>query len=141
MKKTFSESKSLILLRGLPGSGKSTLAIVLSEHHKYPILSIDSYFTDKKTVEYTFNHLNNHLAYKQCEEETKAQLKTGSEKVFVDNTFTIEWEMEPYFKMAKEFEYQIFVITIENRHNGKNIHSISQEQLKKMAEKYRVQLL
>ena len=62
--------KSLILLRGLPGSGKSTLAVLLSECGKYPIYSVDDYFTNKTTHEYVFDFKNNHLAYKQCEEQT-----------------------------------------------------------------------
>lgn len=132
---------SLILLRGLPGSGKSTLAAVLSENGKYPVHSIDAFFTDPVTGAYQFEHLKNHLAYKACEEKTRASLAAKTEKVFVDNTFTLEWEMEPYFKLAAEFGYRIFVVTVENRHSGQNIHNINREQLHKMAEKYKVVLL
>lgn len=131
----------LILLRGLPGSGKSTLAQVLSENSKYPVHSIDSYFTNSQTKEYVFDFSKNHLAYKNCELETRKSLESGIEKIFVDNTFTLEWEMEPYFKMASENKYKVFVVTVENRHNGHNIHNISREQLEKMAEKYKVVLL
>ncbi|EMN29308.1 hypothetical protein LEP1GSC083_0823 [Leptospira interrogans serovar Pyrogenes str. L0374] len=49
--------------------------------------------------------------------------------------------MEPYFQIASEFEYTIFVITVENYHNGKNVHSIDDESLKKMASKYKIRLL
>ncbi|EMP07134.1 AAA domain protein [Leptospira interrogans serovar Pyrogenes str. 200701872] len=42
------EEKSLILLRGLPGAGKSRLAKLLSENGKYPVFSVDDYFTDSK---------------------------------------------------------------------------------------------
>jgi dephospho-CoA kinase len=38
-------TKSLIILRGIPGSGKSTLARILSEGNKYPVFSVDDYFT------------------------------------------------------------------------------------------------
>ena len=131
---------SLILLRGLPGSGKSTLAEVLSENGKYPIHSIDTYFTNEKG-EYNFEFDKNHLAYKKCEQETKASMMMGVEKIFVDNTFTLEWEMEPYFKAASEFNYKIFIVTVENRHGSGNIHNISKEQLEKMAEKYKVKLM
>jgi len=133
--------RSLVLLRGLPGSGKSTLAALLSEQGKYPVCSIDSYFTDKETGAYHFDPYSNHLAYKKCEEETANAMQAGNEKVFVDNTFTLEWEMEPYFKMASERGYTLFVLTVENRHGGSNVHHISREQLEKMAAKYKVQLM
>lgn len=131
---------SLILLRGLPGSGKSTLAGVLSENGKYPVFSIDSYFTDDKG-NYVFEFDKNHLAYKQCETQTKQAMQSVCKKIFVDNTFTLDWEIEPYFKLADEFSYRVFVLTIENHHGNKNIHNISEEQIKKMAEKYKVKLM
>ncbi|MEI6509151.1 MAG: AAA family ATPase [Bacteroidota bacterium] len=133
--------KSIILLRGLPGSGKTTLAKVLSDNEKYPIHSIDDYFTDKKTGEYKFIFEENYLAYKKCEDDTRKSLADQIEKVFVDNTFTIEWEMEPYFKLASEFGYTIYVTTVENRHGSKNTHDVTNEQLQKMADKYKVKLI
>jgi predicted kinase len=132
---------SLILLRGLPGSGKSTLAALLSEQGKYPVLSIDSYFTNKETGEYIFEFDKNHLAYKQCEEQTRLAMQKGTEKIFVDNTFTLDWEMEPYFKLAAEYNYRLFVVTVENYHGKPNVHGTTNEQLKKMAEKYKVRLM
>ncbi|TSA49091.1 MAG: ATP-binding protein [Sphingobacteriales bacterium] len=132
--------KSLILLRGLPGSGKSTLANVLSENGKYPVLSIDDFFTDTETDEYKFEFDKNHLAYKQCEEDTRNQLKKNCEKVFVANTFTMNWEVEPYIKMADKYNYKLFVVTVENYHDHENIHLIPQEQIEKMAAKFKVKL-
>lgn len=131
---------SLILLRGLPGSGKSTFARVLSENNKYPVFSIDSYFTNAETGEYVFDFEKNHLAYKKCEEQTRESMRSKCPKIFVDNTFTLEWEMEPYFISAAEFGYTVFVVTVENRHGNKNIHNIGKAQLEKMAAKYKVQL-
>lgn len=132
---------SLILLRGLPGSGKSTLAKVLADKGKYPVLSIDDYFTNPETGEYDFKFDKNHLAYKDCEARTRGHLQKRTEKIFVANTFTLEWELEPYFKLASEFNYRIFVVTVENRHGNKNTHNVSDEQLSKMAEKYKVVLI
>lgn len=129
--------KSLILLRGLPGSGKSTLANVLCENGKYPVLSIDDFFTDTETAEYKFEFDKNHLAYKQCEEDTRNQLKKNCEKVFVANTFTMDWEVEPYIKMADKYNYKLFVLTVENYHDHENIHLIPQEQIEKMAAKFK----
>jgi len=131
----------LILLRGLPGAGKSTLAKVLSEHGKYPVFSVDDYFTNEQTGEYVFDFKNNHLAYKLCEENTKQSMINHASKILVHNTFTMDWELEPYFKLASIYTYTLFVVTVENYHQQGNIHNVSIEQLQKMAEKYQVKLL
>jgi len=127
----------LILLRGLPGSGKSSLAKILAQN-EYPVFSVDDYFTSDGTYNFEFD--KNHLAYKQCEENTKKAMQNKVAKIFVDNTFTINWEIEAYFKLANEFNYRVHVITVEKYHNGKNIHEVSDEQITKMAEKYKVKL-
>jgi len=131
---------SLIVLRGLPGSGKSTLAHLFSEMGKYPMYSVDDYFTDLITQEYCFDFKMNHLAYKQCEENTRNAMLNNIEKIFIHNTFTLDWELEPYFKLAKEFNYALFIMTVENYHQHKNVHGVSDEQLQKMAEKYKIKL-
>ena len=114
---------------------------MLSESNTYPIFSVDDYFTDEITGEYLFNFSDNHLAYKQCEELTRDAMKQKIAKVFVHNTFTIDWELEPYFKMASDYDYALFVVTVENFHGKQNTHGVSDEQLQKMAEKYKVKLL
>jgi hypothetical protein len=48
--------------------------------------------------------------------------------------------MKPYLEMAERYGYRVFVVTVENRHGGKNTHGISDEQIGKMAAKYRVSL-
>ena len=134
-------ARSLIILRGLPGSGKSALAKLLSENNSWPIFSVDDYFTDAHSGEYDFNFAKNHLAYKQCFERTESAMLNAISKIFLDNVFSLEWEMEPYFKLAAKMSYTVFVVTVENRHQGKNRHHISEEQLSKMAEKYKVVLM
>jgi uridine kinase len=134
-------NKIIILLRGLPGSGKTELAKALSEQGKYPVLSVDDYFTHPETGEYEFDYKSNHLAYKSCEERTLKYAESGLSKILVHNTFTMYWEMEPYFKIASDHNYSIFVVTVENYHNGNNKHNVSEEQLLKMSMKYKVKLM
>ncbi|RHX88520.1 AAA family ATPase [Leptospira stimsonii] len=132
---------ALILIRGLPGAGKSALAKLLSENGTYPVFSVDDYFTNPETKEYRFQYTENHLAYKSCEERTEKAMMERTPKIFLDNTFTLSWELEPYFRLASKYNYTVFVLTVENYHKGKNIHSIEDDQLLKMASKYKVRLL
>lgn len=130
---------TVLILRGLPGSGKSTLAKLLSSLTGAPVFSIDSYF-ESESGEYQFDHRKNHLAYKECEKNTRSALEQNIPFVIVDNTFTLEWEIKPYEDLAKEFGYLFSVVTVENRHGGKNIHKISEEQIEKMKSKYKIVL-
>lgn len=129
----------IILLRGLPGAGKSALAAVLSENNTYPFFSVDDYFTDK-SGKYIFEFSENHKAYAQCISNTEKAILDGAKKVLVHNTFTMLWEMEPYFNIAKKHHCMIHVLTVENYHGNTNIHDVTPEQLSKMAEKYDVRL-
>jgi len=131
--------KTLLLLRGIPGSGKTTLAKQIAELSGAPVFSIDSYFENEKG-EYHFDYTKNHLAYKECESKTKDALEEGNPFVIVDHTFTLDWEMKPYEDLAKRYGYRLSVVTVENRHGGKNNHQIPEEQIEKMKAKYKVVL-
>lgn len=132
-------SKHLFLLRGLPGCGKSTVAHLIADDNKNPVFSVDDYFTGP-SGHYEFKYNENHKAYEMCEKNVLKAMTEGREKIFVHNTFTHLWEMEPYFKMASEAKYKVHVMTIENYHGSDNIHGISPEQIRKMAEKYPIKL-
>ena len=131
---------NLILVRGLPGSGKTTLSKLLSSNGKYPVYSVDEYFTDSDG-NYSFDYAKNYLAYKACEENVETAILSNTEIIFVDHTFTIDWEMEPYFKFTKKYDCLLHVITVENYHGKENVHQVSKEQILKMAEKYKVKLI
>lgn len=133
--------KTLVLLRGLPGSGKTTLAQALKHASACPIFSVDDYFTDPETGRYFFKYQENHLAYKACEQNTRKALEEAVPLVVVHNTFTLDWELEPYFQMARECDYQLHVVTVENYHGNANVHEVAEDQLARMAAKYQVKLL
>ena len=132
--------KNLYLLRGLPGSGKSTLANLLGEAH----FETDKYFMDADG-NYNFDGSKLKEAHQWCQNlVSNAMLlnhTTGeNETIVVSNTFTQEWEMQPYMDMAKEWGYRVFTIIVENRHGGVNQHGVPDEKLQQMNDRFETKL-
>jgi len=145
--------KTLFLIRGISGSGKSTAANLLSENGRYPVLSADMYFEDSDG-NYNWNPSKLKDAHAWCKEEARKWMNRGFEamtckfpiadspsyKIFVANTFTQEWEMEEYFKLAEQYGYQVVSLIVENRHGNKNIHNVPDEKVQQMKERFQIQL-
>ncbi|MFM7311515.1 MAG: ATP-binding protein [Flavobacteriales bacterium] len=130
---------TLLILRGIPGSGKSTLAETLKRTSQAVVCSVDEYFMGPNG-NYVFNYLDNHKAYSACQAKAKAAMEQGSALIVIDHTHTMEWEMEPFFQLAQQFDYRVHVCTMENRHEGVSIHEIPEEQIAKMKAKYKLVL-
>lgn len=133
--------KNLYLLRGLPGSGKSTLAKQLGGSH----FETDKYFVDENG-EYNFDGSKLKEAHQWCQDSVANAMvlnhTTGeNETIVISNTFTQEWEMEPYMNMAKEWGYKIFTIIVENRHGGVNQHGVPYEKLQQMNDRFEIKLI
>jgi predicted kinase len=127
---------SLYLVRGLPGSGKSTFASSLG----YPVFEADQYFIDPETNEYNFDMSKIKLAHSWCKLRVEHGMEDGLDKIIVSNTFTQEWEMQPYIDLAKKYGYTVFTIVVENRHGGTNIHAVPEETLTRMRDRFEVKL-
>ena len=134
----------LILLRGLPGSGKSTLAhTILSTPGRTEIadvLSTDDFFINENG-DYIFNGAKIKEAHNDCQVRCAERMKMGIGKIVVANTFTQEWEMEPYFTMAQRYHYRVHSVIVENRHNGKNIHGVPEDKVEVMKNRFETKLL
>jgi predicted kinase len=133
--------KMLYLVRGLPGSGKSTFSKTLGEIH----IEADQYFVDVEG-NYNFDGSKIKLAHEYCRTQTEAWMKTDGDqvnvnKIVVSNTFTQEWEMEPYFELAKKYGYKVFSIIVENRHGGTNVHGVPEEKIEQMKNRFKIKLL
>lgn len=131
--------KELYLIRGIPGSGKSTLAKSLGGVH----IEADQYFMEKGEYKFDISKIKN--AHNYCQSQTQAWMGSDGQQVNVDrivvsNTFTQEWEMQPYFEMAKKYGYRVYSLIVENRHGGVNIHSVPEETIEKMKNRFEVKL-
>lgn len=131
--------KNLILLRGLPGSGKSTAAKLLGANGAgYAHYEADMFFM--KDGEYNFDPTQLKVAHNWCQIQTEKVMAIDTAIVIVSNTFTQEWEMERYLELAKYYDYQVTSLIVENRHNGTNVHGVTQDKLEIMKERFQVKL-
>ena len=60
--------------------------------------------------------------------------------IVVSNTFTQEWEMKPYYDMAKTYGYTVFSLIVENRHGGVNEHGVPEDKLEAMRVRFEFML-
>lgn len=126
--------KELVLLRGLPGAGKSTLAEMLGGLHT----EADMYFM--KDGEYKFDATKLKQAHKWCHNNVETWMKANWGKIVVSNTFTQEWEMNTYYKLAEQYGYRVHSLIVENRHGGVNEHGVPEEKLEQMKNRFEVKL-
>ena len=132
--------KILYIVRGIPGSGKSTFAKTLGGVH----FEADMFFINKEG-EYQFDFSKLKDAHKWCQNSVEEVMKgwgnvLPTNKVVVSNTFTQEWEMEPYFELAKKYDYTVFTVVVENRHGGNNVHNVPEDKIEQMANRFEIKL-
>ena len=127
--------KVLYIVRGIPGSGKSTFAKTLGGQH----YEADMFFIDENGV-YNFDFTKIKDAHQWCQSFVKSDMILEYPKIVVSNTFTQEWEMQPYIDMAKEHGYKVFTIVVENRHGGVNEHNVPEQVLENMRNRFEINL-
>ena len=132
----------LILLRGLPGSGKTTLAKIilqLRSTEEPEVLSADDFFEDKEG-DYNFDGTKLKEAHNYCQFRCSERMRQQKARIVVANTFTQEWEMDEYFKMAERYNYRVHCIVVENRHGNENIHGVPENKLQQMKDRFEIKL-
>jgi predicted kinase len=129
-------NKLLYIVRGIPGSGKSTFAKTLGGVH----FEADQYFHTGVNGEYEFKPEKIRDAHNYCQESVESAMKNGENVIVVSNTFTQEWEMKPYYDFSKMYNYKVFSIIIENRHDGKNEHGVPDDKLELMKNRFEIKL-
>jgi predicted kinase len=132
----------LILLRGVPGSGKTTLGNIIlfnTQSNIQDVLSADNFFVNEKG-EYIFDVTKLKEAHNDCQVKCAERMRNQFSKIVVANTFTQEWEMEPYFTMAERYNYRIHSVIVENRHGNKNVHNVPDEKISAMTNRFEIKL-
>ena len=135
--------KKLYIVRGLPGSGKSTFAEALVGSD-FLVCEADKYFI--VDGEYKFDATKLREAHEWCRNRVETYMKDSLvndqfyREIAVSNTFTQEWEMEAYYKLAEKYGYMVFSVIVENRHGGVNQHGVSDVKLAQMKNRFEIKL-
>jgi hypothetical protein len=90
--------------------------------------------------EYKFNMDEIKNAHQWCRDMIEGAMKRDLDKIAVSNTFTQEWEMEPYFKLAEKYGYKVFSLIVENRHGGVNTHGVPEDKVQIMKNRFQIKL-
>jgi hypothetical protein len=99
----------------------------------------DMFFVDRDG-NYNFDPSKIKDAHSWCKGEVAHLMKYEHSPIVVSNTFTQEWEMDDYYKMAEELGYRVTSIITENRHGGKNEHGVPDDKLEMMKNRFTVKL-
>jgi len=158
--------KHLILVRGVSGCGKSTIAGLFNG--LVGSSSIASFSTDdlfmvdgeykfdpSKLSEFHARNINNveehmknvlkdRINHSVVGEIGKGDLKDyfgpGDDIILVHNTFTEDWEMKPYYYLAKQYSWMIHTVIVENRHKSKSIHDVPDNVLEAQKSRFNIAL-
>lgn len=121
----------LYILRGVPGCGKSTLANSLNG----VVCEADQYWITNGV--YKFDPAKLPYAHNYCKANVEHAMIEGEPRIIVSNTSVKESDLEPYYKLAKLYNYKVFSLIVENRHSGSNIHNVPVVKLEEMEQKLR----
>jgi predicted kinase len=131
--------KTLYLLRGLPSAGKSSLAKTMGVVN----FEADMFFMEGN--EYKFDPTKLKQAHQWCQNQVEITMKLsdnviGDKRIAVSNTFTQEWEMKPYYELAEKYDFMVFSIIVEKRHQGTNQHNVPEDKLEIMKKRFEIKL-
>ena len=119
----------LTLIRGLPGSGKSTMARKIAADTG--ALHIEADMWVDYSQPYTPEAAKR--AHAICQAQARHALVYGG-SVVVSNTFTQQWEMQPYLDMARKHGVQVEIITATGDYGS--IHNVPAEAIQAMRERW-----
>ena len=128
-------NKSLFIFRGIAGSGKTTSSELLCD------VSIGDDMFFEQVGNYTkFNRYYREVASEWAYKLVENAMKNNVAKIGVNNMFLKYDRIEPYIKLAKKYNYKVFLFLVENINETKSIHSVTDEALKKFKSKLEIKL-
>lgn len=122
--------KCLYIIRGPFGTGKTEFSRTLCDN----VVSCWDYY-----AQYGENKWNEKLkphADEYCRTRTKRLIEDGINKIVVTNSFSKNEDLDEYYEMAKQYEYKVFCMIMDNR----NIEEYKRDVPKDIVEQQVMQL-
>jgi len=118
--------KTVIINRAVPGSGKTTItncivAELRDNDIDVAVHSTDEYFMVGNKYVFDIEKLNTY--HQKNFLEFKNSIEKKIDVVICDNTNIAPWQTEMYTQLAREYQYQILIITLNPRELEKHIES------------------
>jgi hypothetical protein len=126
----------LFLVRGFPGSGKTSFSHYIKA---IAYVEADDYFINSEG-KYEFDFTKISKAHDYCYNRVKYHLQKGMGDIVVSNVSAKEREVKMYKALANTYNYAFISVIVENYHNGKSIHKVSTEYLKKIEKIFSIKL-
>lgn len=122
-------AKTLVLIAGVPGAGKTTLAETIGALDcETFVVAADNFFYDD-FGDYHFDLAKLGEAHQWCQDQVLFALSVEAPLVLVHNTFSTKAEIEPYIKLAEQYEYRLVSLVVENLHGGETRHGVPIEKI------------
>jgi hypothetical protein len=100
---------------------------LLASGHVY---SADDFFYRLGEGKYAFDADKLPEAHQDCQETVEEALRQKVPSVAVANTFSKAWEAAPYYKLADQHGYSVFVIECQSQFG--NVHDVPAESIRRM---------
>lgn len=138
-------NRTIYIIRGLPGSGKTTYAKKLldaerANNSNTAMFAADDYFY--RNGEYVFEPEKLKKAHELCQSNTRSAMAFGASIIAVHNTFTTQWEVDPYLKLASEYRYRVIVINMfdgeltDEELARRNTHGVPVSSIRRMRDRW-----
>lgn len=122
---------TLTIIRGLPGSGKTTMARKLSAETGAKHFEADDYFSSADGYKFVPSNVGD--AHARCQKNAERALRNGDD-VIVANTFSEQWEMGFYRKIAAECGATCEIIVATGSYL--NVHGVPDEVVERMRDRW-----
>jgi len=134
--------KKVYIVKGTPGSGKSKMAESLVEIYSMigvipHVIEAKDFMISEVTGKYEYIYENVKKSFSSCLAKYNSLIESNVEVIIVTNVNGHISEYGTYIQKARSVGYEVFVMCMENHHDGKPSESVPEKQFLKILRKFK----